>query len=69
MFVELLGTQLHNIDGDYTITICEALGAIGSLRSETLLPLIETILTLLIDLAAIPNPSLLQTRPKQCCAL
>ncbi|CAH2002514.1 unnamed protein product [Acanthoscelides obtectus] len=63
-FVELLGTQLHNIDGDYTITICEALGAIGSLRSETLLPLIDTILTLLTALADIPNASQLQTRTK-----
>lgn len=54
-FVELLGTTLKNIGNGYTIVICETLGAIGSLQSDTLLPLIDTILDLLRSLSEIPN--------------
>ncbi|KAG5874925.1 hypothetical protein JTB14_019593 [Gonioctena quinquepunctata] len=64
VFVELLGTRLDNIDNNYTITVCEALGAIGSLKPETLLPLVETILNLLTALSEVTNPTQHQTHTK-----
>ncbi|KAJ8960602.1 hypothetical protein NQ318_013893 [Aromia moschata] len=64
IFVELLGTRLDNIDSDYTIVICEALGAIGGLKPETLLPLIEAILNLLTALVEIPSPNQMQISTK-----
>ncbi|XP_018575936.1 integrator complex subunit 7 [Anoplophora glabripennis] len=64
VFVELLGTRLDNIDSEYTIVICEALGAIGGLKPETLLPLVDTILNLLIALLDVASPTQLQTHTK-----
>ncbi|XP_074033531.1 integrator complex subunit 7 [Leptinotarsa decemlineata] len=64
VFVELLGTRLDNIDSDYTITVCEALGAIGSLKPETVLPLVDPILNLLTALSEVPNPTQHQTHTK-----
>lgn len=69
-FVDLLGARLDNVDGDYTIVICEALGAIGGLKPETLLPQINTILGLLGSINAIDNPTELHTRTKiMLCSL
>ncbi|XP_050514546.1 integrator complex subunit 7 isoform X1 [Diabrotica virgifera virgifera] len=64
VFVELLGTRLDNIESDNTLTICEALGAIGSLKAETLLPLIDTILSLLNVLSTVKSPTAPQTQTK-----
>ncbi|XP_057654555.1 integrator complex subunit 7 [Diorhabda carinulata] len=64
IFVELLGTRLDNVDGDNTLTICETLGAIGSLRPETLVPLIDTIINILTALNEIREPTQLQTQTK-----
>lgn len=64
VFVELLGTRLDNVDGDNTLIICETLGAIGSLRPETLVPLIDTIINILIALSEVTDPSPLQTQTK-----
>ncbi|CAH0553711.1 unnamed protein product [Brassicogethes aeneus] len=63
-FVELLGTRLDNIDNDYTITICETLGAIAGLKPETLLPLVDSILSLIAALTQIQSPTANQTRTK-----
>lgn len=50
-FVELLGSRLGSVDGASTVAICEALGAIANLRSETLLSLLGDILGLLGELS------------------
>ncbi|XP_030755843.1 integrator complex subunit 7 [Sitophilus oryzae] len=63
-FVDLLGTRLDNISGDYTIVICEALGAIGGLKPETLLPQMDTILSLLTTLSTVQNPNEMQVTTK-----
>ncbi|CAH1119366.1 unnamed protein product [Phaedon cochleariae] len=63
-FVELLGTRLDNIDSDYTNTVCEALGAIGSLRPQTILPLVENIINLLMALSEIADPTAHQSHTK-----
>lgn len=49
---------------DYTTVICESLGAIGSIKSETLLALIDRILNLLLALSELPNPSKAQVHTK-----
>ncbi|KAJ8921543.1 hypothetical protein NQ315_003163 [Exocentrus adspersus] len=64
VFVELLGTRLDSIDSEFTIVICEALGAIGGLKPETLLPLVDTVLSLLTAHAQLPDTTPLQTRTK-----
>ncbi|KAF7282000.1 hypothetical protein GWI33_003665 [Rhynchophorus ferrugineus] len=63
-FVDLLGSRLDNIEGEYTIVICEALGAIGGLKPETLLPQVNTILSHLTATNSIPNPTKLQITTK-----
>ncbi|CAG9772925.1 unnamed protein product [Ceutorhynchus assimilis] len=63
-FVELLGSRLDDVDGESAIVICEALGAIGSLKCETLLPQLETILGLLSSIRTEPNPKQSQTSTK-----
>ncbi|XP_017781296.1 PREDICTED: integrator complex subunit 7 [Nicrophorus vespilloides] len=60
-FIKLLGSRLGFVDGDCTIIICEALGAIGSLDADTLLPLLRDIVQLLVQISAIANPSRQQT--------
>lgn len=50
--------------GDYTIIICETLGAIGGLKGDTLLPLVNDILSLLHALADIKKPTKQQTHTK-----
>ncbi|ERL84782.1 hypothetical protein D910_02207 [Dendroctonus ponderosae] len=49
---------------NYTIVICEALGAIGGLKPETLLPQLQTMLKLLGCLRAIESPTDVQTNTK-----
>ncbi|KAI4458261.1 c1orf73 protein [Holotrichia oblita] len=56
-FVDLLGSRFGSIDSNSSIIICEALGAIGSLQPDTLLPLTDDILKFLIDLSAIKQPT------------
>ncbi|KAK9871145.1 hypothetical protein WA026_011427 [Henosepilachna vigintioctopunctata] len=63
-FVELLGTRLDNVNSDYTIVICETLGAIGGLKADTLLPLVDDTLSLLHALADTPNPTSAQIHTK-----
>lgn len=63
-FVDLLGSRLDNIDSDYTIVICEALGAVGSLKPETLLPQLPAILNSLRALSGIENNTETQTSTK-----
>ncbi|XP_044761796.1 integrator complex subunit 7 [Coccinella septempunctata] len=63
-FVELLGTRLDNVNSDYTIIICETLGAIGGLKADTLLPLVNDILSLLHALADVKNPTSQQIHTK-----
>ncbi|KAH1012969.1 integrator complex subunit 7 isoform X1 [Dendroctonus ponderosae] len=63
-FVDLLGCRLDNVEGNYTIVICEALGAIGGLKPETLLPQLQTMLKLLGCLRAIESPTDVQTNTK-----
>ncbi|CAG9865045.1 unnamed protein product [Phyllotreta striolata] len=64
VFVELLGTRIQDIDSDHTLIICEVLGAIGSLKPETLIPLIDTILNLLDALRMVATPTKLQIQMK-----
>ncbi|XP_060527172.1 integrator complex subunit 7 isoform X1 [Cylas formicarius] len=60
-FVELLGSRLTDVN-DYTIVVCEALGAIGSLEPETLLPLMDVTLRLLTAAGSLSDD--VQTRTK-----
>ncbi|KAF5295112.1 hypothetical protein FQA39_LY13263 [Lamprigera yunnana] len=59
-FVELLGSNLKNLNGESTTLVCEALGAVGGLKPETLLPLLSDILTILNELSGIENLTSLQ---------
>ncbi|KAK4882914.1 hypothetical protein RN001_006233 [Aquatica leii] len=59
-FVELLGSNLKNLDGKSTTLVCEALGAIGGLQPETLIPLLPDVLGILNELAGVENLSSLQ---------
>ncbi|KRT83554.1 hypothetical protein AMK59_3241, partial [Oryctes borbonicus] len=56
-FVDLLGSRLGSIDSNSSIIICEALGAIGSLQPDTLLPLIDDTLKFLTDLSQLNQPT------------
>lgn len=56
--------MFHHFLGDYIILVCECLGAIGSIKPATLLPLLETILNLLTTLSTVQNPTDLQTHTK-----
>lgn len=49
---------------DYTIVICEALGAIGSIRSEALLSIVDTVINLLLGLTELTSPSEVQIHTK-----
>lgn len=50
------------MSGEYTIVVCECLGAIGSINPTALLPLLDKILDLLTALSNVRKPSDLQTR-------
>ncbi|XP_066147671.1 integrator complex subunit 7 isoform X2 [Euwallacea fornicatus] len=63
-FVDLMGCKLDNIDGDYTIAICEALGAIGGLKPESLLPQLQTVINLLNSISKLEHPSKTQISTK-----
>lgn len=44
--------------------ICEALGAIGSIQSEALLSILDTVINLLLGLTELPNPTQTQVHTK-----
>ncbi|KAK5650389.1 hypothetical protein RI129_001418 [Pyrocoelia pectoralis] len=52
-FVDLLGSNLKSLNEESTVAVCEALGAIGGLQPETLLPLLPDILAILTELSVI----------------
>lgn len=49
---------------DYMIVMCEALGAIGSIKSEALLLVLDRVVNLLLGLTELQNPSQVQIRTK-----
>ncbi|XP_022912913.1 integrator complex subunit 7 [Onthophagus taurus] len=63
-FLQLLGSRLGSVDSSFSITICESLGAIGSLQPEALLILIEDILKHLSTLSKVNNPTSKQSLTK-----
>ncbi|XP_025830682.1 integrator complex subunit 7 [Agrilus planipennis] len=64
IFIELLGCQLESANDDSITSICETLGAIGSLQPESLLPLLGNILKLLSELSEISSPTDQQIQTK-----
>ncbi|XP_050311568.1 integrator complex subunit 7 [Anthonomus grandis grandis] len=63
-FVDLLGWVISNLEGEFIIVICEALGAVASLKPEALLPHLPSICTILVSITQEQYPTKIQSSTK-----